>query len=177
MANRTVVLGPPPPEIEALLARRRLSGLDRYDEVWEGEYHMVPVAHSSHGRLQSQIAMVLDPLGRAAGLSGTGPFNLGSPDDFRIPDWALHRVVPNEVWVPTAAVVLEIESPDDETWEKLPFYAAHGVDEVLIVSGERRSVEWLGLAGGSYGPSPEGSVLLGPESARLGELIDWPLRA
>ncbi len=42
---RTVVLGPPPAELEALIARRHSLGLDGSDEVWKGEYHMAPVAH------------------------------------------------------------------------------------------------------------------------------------
>ena len=42
---RTVVLGPPPAEISALIARRHALGLDTHDEVWEGEYHMAPAAN------------------------------------------------------------------------------------------------------------------------------------
>jgi hypothetical protein len=44
---RTIVLGPPPPELNALIARRQSLGLDTHDEVWKGEYHMAPAAHSS----------------------------------------------------------------------------------------------------------------------------------
>jgi len=170
---RTVVLGPPPPEIEALIARRRRLGLDKYDEVWSGEYHMLPMAHSSHGWLQMHVAMLIEPMAVAAGLVIIGPFNLGSPDDFRVPDFGLHRQRPHAVWVPTAAIVGEIESPDDETWEKLPFYASHRVDEVLVVSAERRSATWL-LRDGDHYVESEASGLLGAESARLTETIDWP---
>jgi Uma2 family endonuclease len=53
---------------------------------------------------------------------------------------------------PTAALVVEIVSPGDETWEKLPFYAAHHVDEVLIVDPQERSVSWLALERGKYRP-------------------------
>jgi Uma2 family endonuclease len=60
----------------------------------------------------------------------------------------LHRKRPHAVWVPTAAVVIEIESPDDETRDKLDFYADHGVDELLIVSAEAQSVSWLVLKDG-----------------------------
>jgi hypothetical protein len=35
---RTVVLGPRPPELDALIARRRSLGLDTHDEVWKGEH-------------------------------------------------------------------------------------------------------------------------------------------
>jgi hypothetical protein len=170
---RTVVLGPPPPELAALIARRRQLGLDKYDEVWDGEYHMAPMAHSSHGELQLAVAFLLQPLAEVAGLVAIGTFNLGQPDDFRVPDLGLHRSRPNAVWVPTAAVVVEIESPDDETWEKLPFYASRGVDEVLIVSAQRRSVTWLIMEGSEYVRSPA-SRLLGPKSASLESRIEWP---
>jgi hypothetical protein len=55
-------------------------------------------------------------------------FNLGEPEDYRVPYGGLFRPGPDEVYVPTAALVVEIISPDDNTWEKLGFYAAHGVD-------------------------------------------------
>jgi Uma2 family endonuclease len=170
---RTVVLGPPPAELEALIARRRSLGLDRFDEVWDGEYHMAPMAHSSHGWLDHQVAVLLEPLARHAGLTGIGGFNLGEPTNFRVPDRALHRAQPDAVWVPTAAIVVEIESPDDETWDKLGFYAAHGVDEILVVSGDRRSVTWLIREGVGYEPA-EHSRLLGPRSAALAASIEWP---
>jgi hypothetical protein len=112
---RTIVLGPQPAELEALLARRRSLGLDTHDEVWEGDYHMAPAAHASHGWLDDQLAVLLHPLARDAGLGGTGAFNLGAPGDFRVPDRGYHRVRPATTWLSTAAIVVEIESPHDET--------------------------------------------------------------
>ncbi len=46
-------------------------------------------------------------------------------------------------------MVVEIPSPGDETWHKLPFYAAHDVDEVLIVDPAEQTVTWLGLREGN----------------------------
>ena len=72
-----------------------------------------------------------------------------------------------------AALVVEIVSPDDESWQKLPFYAAHGVDEVLILDPEERSVHWLALSDGEYREAERsGLIELGP--AELAERIDWP---
>ena len=69
--------------------------------------------------------------------------------------------------------MVEIVSPGDETWEKLPFYAAHRVDEVLIVDPQERSVSWLELAGGEYRPiERSGLVDLGAQG--LAERLDWP---
>jgi len=51
-----------------------------------------------------------------------GEFNLGvSEHDYRVPDGGLHRQRPRGVWQATAALVIEILSPHDESWEKPPF--------------------------------------------------------
>jgi Uma2 family endonuclease len=103
-------------------------------------------------------------------LEATGQCNLGdSEHDFRVPDGALHRPGASGTWHPTAALVVEIVSPGDETWEKLPFYAAHSVDEVLIVDPQARSVSWLGLAG-----PIERSGLVNLGTSALWEHLDWP---
>ncbi|HYB23162.1 MAG TPA: Uma2 family endonuclease, partial [Solirubrobacteraceae bacterium] len=79
-------------------------------------------------------------------------------------------------WYSTAALVIEIVSPGDESWEKLPFYAAHGVDEVLIVDPATRSVDWLGLNEGEYRPIAR-SGLIDMSAGELAERIDWPTSA
>ncbi|MEX0659371.1 MAG: Uma2 family endonuclease [Egibacteraceae bacterium] len=173
---RTVVMGPVPDELAALLEKRRATGADLYDEVWEGDYHMAPAPHAAHGVLDQQLAVLLDPLARAAGLVGSGPFNLGHPDDYRVPDRGLHRAAPSGTWVATAALVVEIVSPDDETWAKLAFYAAHEVDELVVADPHSRTLYWLARsAGGAYEPI-EASVLLGVDAAAFAEQIDWPPR-
>jgi hypothetical protein len=89
------------------------------------------------------------------------------------PDGGLHRGRPTGVWQPTAALVLEIVSPGDESWKKLPFYAARHVDEVLIVDPRERSVNWLGLEDGEYHPI-ERSGLIDLGAQGLAERLDWP---
>jgi hypothetical protein len=55
----------------------------------------------------------------------------------------------------------------------LPFYAAHDVDEILIVDPAKRTVSWLELAGSQYREAPRSSLIeLGPEE--LAERIEWP---
>jgi Uma2 family endonuclease len=171
---RTVVLDPPTAGLEEVLERRRRSGLDRLDEMWEGVLHMVPAPSHAHASIEAQLIMILGPSARAAGLELIGQSNLGeSEHDYRVPDSALHRPGASGVWHPTAALVVEIVSPGDESWEKLPFYAAHDVDEVLILDPEERAVHWLGLDGGQYSPiERSGLIDLGPD--RLAERIDWP---
>ena len=170
---RTVLLGPLPPGVDALIARRHALGLDTHDEVWTGEYHMAPAAHPAHGDLDQQLAELLGPMGRAVGLHGTGPFNLGDAGDYRVPDRGWHRIRPSATFVPTAAMVIEIISPHHETWLKLDFYAVHGVDELLIVSPGDRAVTWLVLEDGRYVEARH-SRLLGAVSQALADRIDWP---
>jgi Uma2 family endonuclease len=172
---RTVILDPPTAGLEELLERRRRAGLDRLDEVWEGELHMVPAPSGEHADIAQQLAEVLGPLARAARLvAAMGDFNLGESErDYRVPDGGVHRQRPRGVWHSTAALVVEIISPGDETWEKLPFYAAHHVDEVLIVDPAERQVQWLALARAEYRPVQR-SGLIDLSPADLVDQIDWP---
>jgi Uma2 family endonuclease len=171
----TVVLGTPPPELEALIERRRNAGVDRLDEVWQGVRHMVPGPSFEHARISQQLAVLLGPLAAAAGLLPTmSAFNLGgSEQDFRVPDGGLHRPGAAGVWLPTAAVVVEILSPDDESRQKLPFYAKHHVDEVVLVDPAERAATWLALRDGDYERvRRSGLIELGP--TELAQRLDWP---
>jgi Uma2 family endonuclease len=171
---RAVVLDPPTAGLEEVLERRRRSGLDRLDEVWEGVLHMVPAPSYAHARVESQLHMILGQAAREAGLETIGQSNLGEGEhDYRVPDAALHPPGTYGTWHSTAALVLEIVSPGDESWEKLPFYAAHDVDEVLIVDPQKHSVDWLGLHEGEYRPI-ERSGLIELGTGELVERIDWP---
>ncbi|HEV7804285.1 MAG TPA: Uma2 family endonuclease [Solirubrobacteraceae bacterium] len=171
----TLVLGTPPPELQALLERRRRAGVDRLDEVWQGVRHMVPGPSFEHACVAQQLAVLLDGPARAAGLVPTmHEFNVGeSEHDFRVPDGGLHRPGACGVWHPTVAAVVEILSAGDESWQKLPFYAEHHVDEVLLVDLAERMITWLALHGGGYEPvERSGLIELGPTD--LAARIDWP---
>lgn len=171
---RTLLPDPPPAELQALLERRKRLGQDRRDEVWEGVLHMVPGPRHKHATLAAQAVSLLGIHAKASRLEVTSDFNLGdSKDDFRVPDGGLHRSPPRGVWIATAALALEILSPDDETWEKLPFYAAHHVDEILIVDPDTHQLNWLALTANRYEPI-EHSALIELGSAELGRQIDWP---
>jgi len=170
---KTVVVGDPPVEIVAFLARRRALGHDGHDEVWEGDYHVVPAAHSWHGRVDSDLAALLRPAAKAAGLFGTTEFNLGEPDDYRVPDGGYHRTSPSGTFILTAAIVVEIVSPADETWAKFDFYARHGVDEICVADPLTQQIGWFVLAGTAY-TETDASPLLGLTTAELHAGIDWP---
>ncbi len=172
---KTVVLGQLSPDLEAVLARRRALGQDLFDEIWEGGHHVAPAAHAWHGYIDNVLAELLGPLARAARLVGTGPFNLGEADDYRVPDRGYHRILPASVWVSTAAIVVEVLSPDDETWEKFDFYARHGVDEIGVANPVEANLTWFSRdpAGPGYRRT-ESSDLLEVTAARLAAQIEWP---
>jgi Uma2 family endonuclease len=174
---RTLLPDPPPPELqdalEGLLARRRQWGADTHDEVWEGVLHMNPAAHWRHANLQAQLLILLAPHARAAGLRVVGEINLGEPDDYRVPDGALTKDGGGELYNPTAVLVVEVLSPSDETTNKLPFYAAHHVAELLIIDPDQRTVRWLALGAAAY-HDVAGSALIDLTASALDDAIDWP---
>ena len=171
---RVLALDSSLPEIEALLEARRISGQDRSDEMWDGVLHLSPHSNVRHARLSQQLAELLGPLARSAGLiPAVAEFNLGDSDqDYRVPDGGLLRDRSDHLFVPSAALVIEIRSPDDESWDKLPFYAAHGVEEVLIVDPETREVHWLALQDGGY-VATKRSALIDLSPARLTAALVW----
>lgn len=177
---RTVVLEPLPTEVAALIERRKALGLDHLDEVWEGVYHMAPAPSKAHAYLDDELAAVLRRYGRPRGLVGSGPFNLGEPDDYRVPDRGLHCARSAGVWEATAAMVVEIVSPGDETFEKFGFYAARGVDEILVADPASRIVRlWQLAMATEAGAAAEyeetdASELLNVTAAELTSAIEWP---
>ena len=170
---KTVVLGPRPGELQALIERRKRLGIDLFDEVWEGSYHVAPAAHPSHGYVDRQLSVVLAPYATAAQLIGTGPFNLGTQEDYRVPDGGYHRSLPTVVWVPTVAVVIEVVSPDDETYEKFGFYADHDVDELIIANPASRTIQCWKHGANDYTEAVS-SELLAISTDTLTQLISWP---
>jgi Uma2 family endonuclease len=170
----TLVLDPQPAELDALLERREALGLDHRDEVWDGVLHMNPPPNYRHERLASILHRLLGPYADAAGLEMVGTVGIGVKENNRIPDLTLQR--PEDAkpqWQQTAALVIEIVSPKDKSRDKFGFYAAHEVDEVLIVDPATRKVDWLALSAGEYHPIEHSTLIdLGP--ADLAERIDWP---
>ena len=171
---RTLLPDPPPPEFEALLEQRARLGLDRRDEVWEGVLHVIPPPSYEHQMVAQQLAELLGPLARAAGLVPlVQEFGLGDRENYRVTDGGLHRPGASGVWHPTAALAIEILSPGDKSWEKLPFYAAHDVDELLILDPAERTITWLALRDGEYRPvQRSGLIELAP--GELAQQLDWP---
>lgn len=167
----TTVRGPRPPELAAWLERRRLAGADRFDEVWEGRYVVAPDPHLNHGTVQGELYLLLKPVARCLGLLASGTFNLGRPTDFRVPDAGLVPGPPG-VWHETAVLVVEVLSPDDMAFDKLDFYTARGVRELLVVDWQQRSVRCFALLDGQA--ERDRSEVLARSTAEVVDAIDWP---
>jgi Uma2 family endonuclease len=143
------------------LARRKAIGADRWDEMWEGVLHMTLAPGLEHQRTLDELVAFLLPLFRrtARGTlhSGINVFEESSPrENYRIPD-ATFVAVGREAILAEDGVrgggpdaVIEIRSPGDESYDKLPFYAALLVREVVIVDRDSKRPEIYRLAGGSY---------------------------
>lgn len=181
---RVVLNEPIPEEVVDLLTRRVALGHERRDEIWHGEYHMNPVGRPRHGMVQAQVTVILVPLARARGYFPIAEFNLGTIDDFRVPDGGVLRRRPTDLdgaFIDDAVVVVEVLSPGDETWDKLDHYFAHGVEDVIIVDPDAETVRCFSRASGTAtGPAAPWF----DETGRCGTLdisveeiadgIDWP---
>ena len=77
-----------------------------------------------------------------------------------MPDLGYHRGPVDALYVPSAALVVEVLSPDDETFRKFDFYARHGVDELWVVDPVARTVRCWSRRGEEY-DEVEQSALLG----------------
>lgn len=146
---------------DAELARRRRSGMDRWDEVWEGVLHIAPAPTDEHQRILDELIEVLRPLLRKSGRgilrSGINIFDEASPkENYRIPDLTFVRASRTAVMKADGIrggppdAVIEVRSPSDETYEKLPFFAKLGVSEVIVIDRDTKAVEVFRLARGEY---------------------------
>jgi Uma2 family endonuclease len=152
-------------DVESFLRQRRGLDMDKFDEMWEGEWHFVNPPKAWHALLNGDLLRVLGPHADRAGLRSTGDA-LGvfaAENDWRVPDQAYVR--PDQIveeGVTGAELVVEFRSPGDESYLKLPFYASRGITEAMIVHRDRR-FELFRLDGtGAYQPVDDGrSTVLG----------------
>lgn len=156
---KVVILDAP----QAMLDERRALGLDARDEMWDGVLHVVPPPKDAHQGLSLDFALVAAPLAKRLGLvprMETGLFR--SEADFRVPDQLYRRPDQgSERGAEGAELVVEVRSPGDETYRKLPFYAALGVREVIVLHPEPRAVELFRAVDGELRPvssDPDGGV-------------------
>ena len=162
------------PKLEAkLLKKRRLSGGDRYDEVWNGVYIMSPLANDEHQRLVTDFATIFGNVIKFAGLGevragvNVSDREKGWKQNYRCPDVAvklnngLAKILKNH-WCGGPDFAVEIVSKGDRSLEKIAFYSAIGTREMLVVNREPWSLELYSLHEGalvSVGVSKIGSAV------------------
>jgi Uma2 family endonuclease len=143
-----------------ILAWRKRTGADRWDEVWEGVRHMPPMPNREHHDLAWAMETYLRwRWARPRKAKVYHNVNVASPGgwphDYRIP--ALILVSPerfgidhDEYFEGAPDVVVEIRSPGDETYEKLECYAHLGVLEVWVIDRDRKGSKIYILQAGRY---------------------------
>ena len=151
------------PELLARIEHRRVHGLDRYDEWWEGVYRIVTGPSPEHGEFVVALGAALLPRARMRGLGLSSPLNVGVDKyDARVPDLGVfRRDTPRSspAFVDTAELVVEVLSPGERAGEKLPFYASRGVKEYLEVDLVARSVRLLAHGEGEWAPVDRSGVI------------------
>ncbi len=131
------------------IAKRRELGHDLYDEVWEGVYVMAPMPNNMHQDVATDLAGAIGEVIRVPGLgrvqagANVSGLNADWEHDYRCPDVVVvlngSRAIDRKThWQGGPDFLVEIRSPRDDTFKKLPFYAALGVREVLVVERDSR---------------------------------------
>lgn len=136
---------------EHLLEWRRRTGADQWDEMWEGVLHMPPMPNIHHQDLGSNLVTYLaNHWGRPRRAKVLYEVNLASiggwPDDYRVPDITLltrkrFHINKGEYLEGAADAVIEIHSPGDETYDKIPFYEKVGTPELWIIHRDTKKPE------------------------------------
>ncbi len=133
------------PDLEReIIAQRQAWGIDHHDEVWEGVYFIASPKDNHHQHLLALLASVfIDVLGfRKLGkvLIGANVSDRRShwEQNYRVPD--LLVFLPGNAaedrdthWLGGPDLAVEIVSPGDRTYEKVPFYATVNTREVLVI--------------------------------------------
>lgn len=165
---------------EELIRQRRRLGIDRHDEMWDGELHMPPPPSWEHQGIDQGLSHFFlvhwQNLGEGHFRSNVGvrPRNVPLldiageklPEDYRAPDLVFlatgTRARLQRGWVVGAPdALIEIRSPGDETYEKFPFYHALGVPELIVIHRDSKAVEVYARAKREYrrvSTNPDGSV-------------------
>lgn len=147
------------------LAERQNSDAARWDEMWEGVLHAAPGPSGEHQDVELDLAGYLKRRwARPIGGLVRAQVNLTRPEDeadwrsnYRIPDIVLlspdRLAIDRDSYMAGAPLVcVEIRSPGDESYEKLPFYAALGVPEVWVIDRHTKRPEVFVLRGDRYEP-------------------------
>ncbi len=149
LPRRAVVMDVPP----MLEAWRKRIGADRFDEMWEGVLHMPPAPTLEHQSFEFQIEWWLTvhwvPLSKGRVFHNVNVVEAGRrkwTHNYRSPDLLLvlrERLARGRGshFAGGPNVIVEIRSPGDESYDKLPFYFAVGVEEAWIIDCDTKVPE------------------------------------
>lgn len=154
---------------EELKEQRKAWDVDQHDEVWEGVYFMPPMANDDHQDLVFEFAFVLGTVISKRGLGKVRPgVNLAASAenweyDYRIPNVVVFLADTaaqnhNTFWIGPADFIVEITSPRDRTYEKIPFYSRIGVRELLILNRQSWTLEFYRYQDGGLQKVGESTV-------------------
>jgi Uma2 family endonuclease len=157
---------------DELIEERKRIGADRYDEVWDGVYVMPSMPTLEHQELVSDLDAIFTEVVKRSGLGkvypGVNVSDRGTDwkQNYRVPDLVVilknSRAVSHSTHVQGGPdFLIEIESPGDDSEEKVPFYGQLGVRELLLIHRDRRTLRLLRLEGQE--------LVLVPASALQGE--------
>jgi len=151
----------PSSHLKRVIRRRRITGADRFDEVWDGVYVMSPLADNVHQDLGGGIAAGIMVLLRGETVARVQPgANVSDQDE----DWTKNYRCPDVLvflagnpaqdrdthWLGGPDFAVEILSKGDRARKKFAFYARVGVRELLLVDRRPWRLELYRLAGGEY---------------------------
>lgn len=137
---------------DRLIAERKATGIDRYDEVWDDVYVIPPIADNEHQALIGDFTAIFATTITWPDLGQAYPgVNVSDRED----DWTKNYRVPDVAvflngcparnqhthWLGGPDFAVEIVSEDDRTREKFDFYAKVGVRELLLVDRDPWAVE------------------------------------
>lgn len=137
---------------QSLIAERKRLGQDRYDEVWEGVYMMAPAPNDEHSLILMRLSHFFDDV---IGIPGLGDVRsainvsnraIGWEKNFRVPDLAVmllggKALNRGSYWQGGPDFVVEVCSPDEDPHEKIGFYGAVGVREMLVIDRDPWKIE------------------------------------
>jgi Uma2 family endonuclease len=141
---------------EHLRQQRAETGADRWDEVWDGIYMMVPLPNNEHQQIASRLTAICeDTVGWGGGAIVLPGANVsdreqGWAQNYRCPDVVVvlpggHAKNCGTHWCGGPDFAVEIVSDDDRTRDKIPFYSKIHTLELLLIDRDPWSLELFRL--------------------------------
>jgi Uma2 family endonuclease len=147
-------------EERTLREKRKSTGADRWDEVWDGVYMVMPLPNDEHQGIVSGLIYVFETMIGRVGLGKVRPgVNVSDRDgdweqNYRGPDVVVFleqttAVNRGSYWLGGPDFAVEVVSKGDRSREKLDFYASVNVRELLLVDRYPWSLELYRLNNGA----------------------------